>query len=102
MLVYGEKIKTNKAVILNEQANHYEQLYIPEVIAKEVDLVIQNDIIDAETLALSIESLCNQQALLIPYNNKLRDRKSTRLNSSHVAISYAVCCLKAKRGQRRT
>src|SRR5207253_9939675 len=23
-----------------------------------------------------------------------RDRKSTRLNSSHVAISYAVCCLK--------
>src|SRR5690625_7668113 len=72
MLVYGEKIKTNKAVILNEQANHYEQLYIPEVIAKEVDLVIQNDIIDAETLALSIESLCNQQALLIPYNNKLR------------------------------
>src|SRR5690625_6517072 len=25
------------------------------------------------------------------------DRKSTRLNSSHVAISYAVCCLKNKR-----
>src|SRR5690625_1155156 len=25
-----------------------------------------------------------------------RDRKSTRLNSSHVAISYAVCCLKNK------
>src|SRR5699024_12152431 len=23
-----------------------------------------------------------------------RDRKSTRLNSSHVSISYAVCCLK--------
>src|SRR5690625_6052250 len=23
-----------------------------------------------------------------------RDRKSTRLNSSHVATSYAVCCLK--------
>src|SRR5690625_5477983 len=26
-----------------------------------------------------------------------RDRKSTRLNSSHVAISYAVFCLKQKR-----
>src|SRR5207249_12186378 len=24
------------------------------------------------------------------------DRKSTRLNSSHVSISYAVCCLKKK------
>src|SRR5437870_9697292 len=26
-----------------------------------------------------------------------RDRKSTRLNSSHVAISYAVFCLKKKK-----
>src|SRR5699024_12874970 len=25
------------------------------------------------------------------------DRKSTRLNSSHVSISYAVCCLKNKK-----
>src|SRR5437870_8821761 len=29
-----------------------------------------------------------------------RDRKSTRLNSSHVAISYAVFCLKKKKKQR--
>src|SRR5690625_7097941 len=28
---------------------------------------------------------------------KMGDRKSTRLNSSHVAISYAVFCLKKKR-----
>src|SRR5690625_7746355 len=28
--------------------------------------------------------------------NCRRDRKSTRLNSSHVAISYAVFCLKKK------
>src|SRR5690242_21598490 len=27
----------------------------------------------------------------------LRDRKSTRLNSSHMSISYAVFCLKKKR-----
>src|SRR5690625_6381931 len=27
----------------------------------------------------------------------LQDRKSTRLNSSHVAISYAVFCLKKKK-----
>src|SRR5699024_11508614 len=25
-----------------------------------------------------------------------KDRKSTRLNSSHVSMSYAVCCLKQK------
>src|SRR3989442_7599679 len=30
----------------------------------------------------------------------LRDRKSTRLNSSHVRISYAVFCLKKKKKHR--
>src|SRR5690625_6296367 len=30
------------------------------------------------------------------------DRKSTRLNSSHVAISYAVFCLKKKRSAKRS
>src|SRR5690625_4427813 len=33
---------------------------------------------------------------------ELRDRKSTRLNSSHVAISYAVFCLKKKNTQTNT
>src|SRR5690349_23980836 len=31
----------------------------------------------------------------------LRDRKSTRLNSSHVEISYAVFCLKKKKKKQR-
>src|SRR5690606_42029179 len=30
-------------------------------------------------------------------NHIIRDRKSTRLNSSHVKISYAVFCLKKKK-----
>src|SRR3712207_8614408 len=33
---------------------------------------------------------------------KLEDRKSTRLNSSHANISYAVFCLKKKKGQHST
>src|SRR6266508_5716384 len=32
----------------------------------------------------------------LPLHRGPRDRKSTRLNSSHVAISYAVFCLKKK------
>src|SRR5207249_10426085 len=32
----------------------------------------------------------------------LGDRKSTRLNSSHVSISYAVFCLKKKKHQLNT
>src|SRR3712207_7599820 len=32
--------------------------------------------------------------------SKRRDRKSTRLNSSHANISYAVFCLKKKKARR--
>src|SRR5256885_16353427 len=32
-----------------------------------------------------------------PSSQSVRDRKSTRLNSSHLVISYAVFCLKKKR-----
>src|SRR2546428_1573001 len=35
--------------------------------------------------------------LAAPHTNALRDRKSTRLNSSHDQISYAVFCLKKKK-----
>src|SRR5207249_11425855 len=31
----------------------------------------------------------------------VRDRKSTRLNSSHVSISYAVFCLKKKKNKNK-
>src|SRR3989454_1736672 len=31
------------------------------------------------------------------YSTPVRDRKSTRLNSSHLVISYAVFCLKKKK-----
>src|SRR5207249_11793138 len=31
------------------------------------------------------------------HHHRRRDRKSTRLNSSHVSISYAVFCLKKKK-----
>src|SRR5699024_12241985 len=37
---------------------------------------------------------------IICASNTPRDRKSTRLNSSHVSISYAVFCLK-KKNQRQ-
>src|SRR5438034_6197338 len=34
--------------------------------------------------------------------HKISDRKSTRLNSSHTVISYAVFCLKKKKIRRTT
>src|SRR5215208_8150393 len=37
----------------------------------------------------------------VSFESRGRDRKSTRLNSSHVAISYAVFCLKTKKAKPR-
>src|SRR5690625_472304 len=46
-----------------------------------------------------IKKYIKQNAKLIGFNvdPKFKDRKSTRLNSSHVAISYAVFCLEKKK-----
>src|SRR5699024_11768541 len=43
--------------------------------------------------SISIQPDCLQTLQPAP----LQDRKSTRLNSSHVSISYAVFCLKKKK-----
>src|SRR2546428_7410645 len=40
--------------------------------------------------------------LLAPNGDACRDRKSTRLNSSHDQISYAVFCLKKKKTTEST
>src|SRR5579884_3668653 len=44
---------------------------------------------------------CRPETPYCPETAACRDRKSTRLNSSHVAISYAVFCLKKKKKQRK-
>src|SRR5690625_6425283 len=43
----------------------------------------------------AVAAMAGANPLYIPRN--VQDRKSTRLNSSHVAISYAVFCLKKKK-----
>src|SRR5258708_12427721 len=46
---------------------------------------------------LRIESAAEESGIL-----DVRDRKSTRLNSSHQIISYAVFCLKKKKTNSKT
>src|SRR5699024_11230529 len=43
------------------------------------------------------EELMSEDEIKATVEENLEDRKSTRLNSSHVAISYAVFCSKKKR-----
>src|SRR5947199_5113948 len=44
----------------------------------------------------------NIEIRLMPNNSRCqKDRKSTRLNSSHLGISYAVFCLKKKNSKKQ-
>src|SRR5689334_25394999 len=43
-------------------------------------------------------TVCHQgRSMGVSFNRSAQDRKSTRLNSSHSSISYAVFCLKKKK-----
>src|SRR5256886_11279030 len=45
----------------------------------------------------NVSAMERDHAWLVPLLDKREDRKSTRLNSSHSQISYAVFCLKKKK-----
>src|SRR2546430_11784372 len=63
-----------------------------------------DDVAEAKAKGRGITRLTNQAAIdmLQPGDVLVVDRKSTRLNSSHSQISYAVFCLKKKKIRRTT
>src|SRR5207253_11450307 len=75
--------------------------------ADSFDLVVTSGVLEYLPLGAGLSELARVLApgghlLFLPVRPSTRassdrDRKSTRLNSSHVAISYAVFCLKKKR-----
>src|SRR5207302_5672164 len=66
-------------------------LLLPDVVLLDIDMPEMSGL---ETLS-AIRQLWPRLPVVIL--NVATDRKSTRLNSSHVKISYAVFCLKKKR-----
>src|SRR5690606_41307585 len=56
-----------------------------------------------KSLEIAYNFICEWAICCAKYANKgILDRKSTRLNSSHVKISYAVFCLKKKKKKQET
>src|SRR5699024_12160319 len=53
--------------------------------------------VNTESGSIMVDQIKADYAKLYADLGKLKDRKSTRLNSSHVSISYAVFCLKKKK-----
>src|SRR5690349_23800975 len=59
------------------------------------------DAIDATAREIARSRAVAARTMIAPAMEKRRlDRKSTRLNSSHVEISYAVFCLKKKKNKQ--
>src|SRR5437899_7789864 len=59
----------------------------------DVGAALDEGIPDAGSVSEDVDELFNPNRI---------DRKSTRLNSSHLGISYAVFCLKKKKNSRST
>src|SRR5436190_10106710 len=60
-----------------------------------------------QSVHAAVDPLAREQVVAGPQHRQVRqgdraqDRKSTRLNSSHTVISYAVFCLKKKKKKKK-
>src|SRR5205085_10837045 len=69
------------------------QLHLKRVIVRAIGAAAGDQPVEAERDAVVVR--------IDQVNQATRDRKSTRLNSSHSQISYAVFCLKKKKKSKK-
>src|SRR5690625_6522319 len=102
--LYGEEtsvrtLSTTVAELLEAQGIEVKDndLVIPGL-EEQVTDGLEIQIIERFPVTVTIDG---EEQELLTTTGTVGDRKSTRLNSSHVAISYAVFCLKKKKTTRR-
>src|SRR5256885_3671842 len=78
-------VGVDTAVFIYFIAEHTQFLPLVEPLFREVN--------EGRSKELVTSTLTLLEVLVVPYRSG-EDRKSTRLNSSHLVISYAVFCLK--------
>src|SRR5258707_1404203 len=92
-LIFGLWAGDESLICLRRQSR--EQVR-PLVLASFVrDQVLAN--FDCHMMQIALFAVNGEQRDLHHVAIEIRDRKSTRLNSSHANISYAVFCLKKKK-----
>src|SRR5690625_6785737 len=113
-MTYGDYLQLDTILASQKRlSNHHDEMLfiiIHQVSELWLKLVIHE--IQAATKAIGqdqfreafkmLARVTRIQEQLVEAWEVLSDRKSTRLNSSHVAISYAVFCLKKKRISAKT
>src|SRR5690606_26048414 len=94
----AELAEAREALFLSEYATQYEEF---DRLFQLLTLHFETGRTSAEQLAEQVGQILERLQELddgtVSYLSRLRDRKSTRLNSSHVKISYADFCLKKKK-----
>src|SRR5699024_2342656 len=79
---------------------HFDSLCLPPGRSRGDDTTLTHDLLELQHSILPVSgtlvSLGIERETSGPLR-RCRDRKSTRLNFSHVSISYAVFCLKKKK-----
>src|SRR5690625_2171198 len=103
-----DNLSENESVIINkindyhlihtysyEKDTNYLKKYAKDIVYGEKESIpLFSSVLEGETFIVSKNAYKQNEKL---FDTLRQDRKSTRLNSSHVAISYAVFCLKKKR-----
>src|SRR5699024_11649467 len=101
-------MSVNEELIINLKKTHFNNA--KDAINKLLEKNIKFDGIFAVNDWLALGALYSlkdnnfkipEDVKIVGFDNvSISDRKSTRLNSSHVSISYAVFCLKKKKKHR--
>src|SRR3712207_7087182 len=77
----------------------FDDITLTDDAQAEVTITVDEPLHDGTSAVIRLTSLsgiANRYIAISPGPNSETDRKSTRLNSSHANISYAVFCLKKK------
>src|SRR5207302_2291601 len=104
---YPEPVKPDtiaKSIAIGNPADGYQVVQTVRSTGGTGAAVSDEQIVDAIRLLAETEGIFTEPAggtTLAGTIELVQDRKSTRLNSSHVKISYAVFCLKKKNNFKR-
>src|SRR5438067_13812680 len=96
-------------VILSTYLTSSYFFFFNDTATTEIYTLSLHDALPILPLPEGLEPGLSDEAFFEPSNNtypfgchiSMVDRKSTRLNSSHVSISYAVFCLKKKKKKKK-